>query len=367
MSLRIQLEDRDWLMLLNAVRSLYAQADPSQLAITMIEVIRRIVPCDYASYDEVDLINRTTMGMCSDPAIDRLWPSVQDAATTHFHQHPILHYFRANPSAGPRKISDFVPSEKFEETGLYRDCYRHLGVRRQLVLRLPGEENMEVGLALNRSGGDFTERDRACLSLLRPHLQQVYQRRLIEMQRMASAQGVLSILEKLPQGWIVLDRDNRVTICTQRAWNQLARRFDIANLRQNRLPGELQSWLDDLQVPAQWGDIPANPWHIQDTAGRLTLTATRDPASGQWMIAIEGDNVADAVQRLQMLGLSYRQAEVLYWVAQGKTNAQVAQTLSVSPRTVQKHLEHIFTVLQVDTRTMASRKAHQVLTAAEGW
>jgi len=60
---------------------------------------------------------------------------------------------------------------------------------------------------------------------------------------------------------------------------------------------------------------------------------------------------------IQQLELSPREAEVLAWVAQGKTNAEISGILGISPRTVQKHLEHIFDKLGVENRTAAAAKA----------
>ncbi|MGE4051782.1 MAG: response regulator transcription factor, partial [Piscinibacter sp.] len=49
-----------------------------------------------------------------------------------------------------------------------------------------------------------------------------------------------------------------------------------------------------------------------------------------------------------------REAEVLYWVVQGKTNRDIGDILGTSPRTVHKHLEHVFEKLGVETRTAAA-------------
>jgi DNA-binding CsgD family transcriptional regulator len=57
--------------------------------------------------------------------------------------------------------------------------------------------------------------------------------------------------------------------------------------------------------------------------------------------------------------LTAREHEVLVLVADGKTNHQVAGRLSVSPRTVQKHLEHVYDKLGVRTRTAAAMKLGQ--------
>jgi DNA-binding CsgD family transcriptional regulator len=51
--------------------------------------------------------------------------------------------------------------------------------------------------------------------------------------------------------------------------------------------------------------------------------------------------------------LTEREAEILRWVARGKTNREIASLLCVSPHTVRKHLEHAYEKLGVHTRTAA--------------
>jgi DNA-binding CsgD family transcriptional regulator len=65
------------------------------------------------------------------------------------------------------------------------------------------------------------------------------------------------------------------------------------------------------------------------------------------------------------LGLTRREIEVLAWVAAGKTNAQVAEVLSIAPGTVKKHLEHIYEKLGVSSRTDAAVTAIGVVIASQ--
>ena len=66
-----------------------------------------------------------------------------------------------------------------------------------------------------------------------------------------------------------------------------------------------------------------------------------------------------------LLRLSRREAEVLTWVAMGKTNAEVGTILDLSPRTVQKHLEHTYQKLGVENRTAAAARAHEMMSRLE--
>jgi len=66
---------------------------------------------------------------------------------------------------------------------------------------------------------------------------------------------------------------------------------------------------------------------------------------------------------LLKLNLTPRVAEVLLWVAQGKTNGDIAAILGISESTVKKHLLEIFQQLGVETRSAATLRALEVLSA----
>ena len=65
------------------------------------------------------------------------------------------------------------------------------------------------------------------------------------------------------------------------------------------------------------------------------------------------------------LGLTPRVAETLLWLAQGKTNGDIATILGISEATVKKHVLEIFEVLAVETRTAASLRALEVLSSPQ--
>lgn len=73
------------------------------------------------------------------------------------------------------------------------------------------------------------------------------------------------------------------------------------------------------------------------------------------------DGGAMTKERLQTLGLTPREAEVMAWVAQGKSNSDIATILVSSPRTVAKHIEHVFAKLNVKSRTAAVAEARRLL------
>jgi DNA-binding NarL/FixJ family response regulator len=67
---------------------------------------------------------------------------------------------------------------------------------------------------------------------------------------------------------------------------------------------------------------------------------------------------------LERLGLTPREAEVLFWVAQGKTNAEIGIIVDAAAPTVKKHLEHVFAKLSVENRAAATLCALEALSAS---
>ena len=80
-----------------------------------------------------------------------------------------------------------------------------------------------------------------------------------------------------------------------------------------------------------------------ELGGRLLMLALQQ-RTGDDDVLIEMREVSDAavVQTLmQACNLTLREAEVLYWVAKGKTNRDIGDILGASPATVKNHLERV--------------------------
>jgi DNA-binding NarL/FixJ family response regulator len=76
------------------------------------------------------------------------------------------------------------------------------------------------------------------------------------------------------------------------------------------------------------------------------------------------DTLTDDPAPLLALGVSGREAEVLLWIARGKTNDDIAKLLGVSVQTVKKHVSAIFEALGVENRSSAAVRALEALTGA---
>lgn len=64
---------------------------------------------------------------------------------------------------------------------------------------------------------------------------------------------------------------------------------------------------------------------------------------------------------VKAFAITPREAEVLLWVAQGKSNGDVASILNMSEKTVKQHLGSVFQKLGVESRTAASLRAVEAL------
>jgi len=92
------------------------------------------------------------------------------------------------------------------------------------------------------------------------------------------------------------------------------------------------------------------PLQIELGCGRLECRSLGRSSRGLTLTqldAVAGDARAPAAE------LTPRETDVLEWVAKGKTNRDIGDILGMSPRTVNKHLEHIYAKLGVETRTAA--------------
>ena len=90
-------------------------------------------------------------------------------------------------------------------------------------------------------------------------------------------------------------------------------------------------------------------------AAEAEAVSTDESADDEWLIvASEANDAALLEAMMRGFKLTAREAEVLHWVARGKTNRDIGDILGTSPRTVTKHMEHILPKLGVETRTAAA-------------
>jgi DNA-binding CsgD family transcriptional regulator len=155
---------------------------------------------------------------------------------------------------------------------------------------------------------------------------------------------------------ILLGSSGRVEVITPKAVALVGKYLWARALRGDTLPDLLQRWLARQQMQlVDSTDAPPSPESlvVQRKGTRLAVRLFQDLRERLLLL----EESSEVPERIDGFGLTRREGEVLAWISRGKTNRDIAAILGTSPRTVQKHAEHIFCKLGVETRTAAASKA----------
>ena len=139
-------------------------------------------------------------------------------------------------------------------------------------------------------------------------------------------------------GMVLLDRQSRFAWRSPQAthWLEQAFESDVAS----------STWLRDAIAQGRVNAPLLN--------GQLQAQYLGQVGVGEAMLVLAVTPENATTQRLREAALTPRETEVLGWLAKGKTNRDIAEILALSPRTVNKHLEHVFEKLGVETRAAAA-------------
>jgi DNA-binding CsgD family transcriptional regulator len=121
----------------------------------------------------------------------------------------------------------------------------------------------------------------------------------------------------------------------------------------------------DLLTEVDLGDrrfvlacLDFGPGGVDAWIGRHVLAEHAGPAPAQALRAdARPQSDPGAADRPPLLRLTAREQEVLVLLAEGMTNARLAEVLFISERTANRHISNIFTKLGVHNRTQAARAA----------
>jgi DNA-binding NarL/FixJ family response regulator len=137
----------------------------------------------------------------------------------------------------------------------------------------------------------------------------------------------------------------------------------LERIRQEQLPVKvlvLTAFGDGESLQLAW-EREADGFALKTDPPRQTVAAIRNVAHGLLVFpaAARRDRARKTTDLNPLAILSEREREFLTLVAEGLTNAQIAEQLSVSEHTVKFHLQNIFQKLRVTNRTEAASLFHQ--------
>lgn len=161
-------------------------------------------------------------------------------------------------------------------------------------------------------------------------------------------------IEALGLGVLIIDRYGEPRWQTRNAEFWLAG-WDAAGA----LPENLARWVARQLGGSDTGKAPRlPPLTLSRDGRRLSVHYLGGIADGDHLLLLQERQDADVAASLSIsYNLTPREVEVLMWVAKGKTSKDIAEILGVSPRTVAKHLEHVYVKLGVETRAAAAALA----------
>jgi DNA-binding NarL/FixJ family response regulator len=351
--------------LLQGIQTLYTLCNLETFAVNALTIINQLVPSDrphfHATVVRTRQISRSFLPNCSGytPELERL-------IHQNFDEHPLLQHM---PQAlhGAYQLSDFVSQKELHCLEVvYQQFLRPLDSEEQMTIFLPNTnlgswreltqtDATLLGFSLHRTRR-FTERDRLILNLLRPHLSQAH----------ANAQQYQQLQQNLSQlyhtlnhlGLVVLSSEGQVQEITPQSVAWLEAYFPKPTST-SQLPDHVWAW---VKHQISYATLEANlakpqlPLRIEQAGKQLVIRLVVEQHSARYLLLLEEQTLALS-NSLDLLGLSQRETEVLFWIMQGKDNKAIATQLTVGPSTVRKHLESIYRKLGVQSRTEAIAQA----------
>jgi DNA-binding response OmpR family regulator len=166
-----------------------------------------------------------------------------------------------------------------------------------------------------------------------------------------AAQGAGEALDASGRFLFATDRTGKLLWCTPKAKEILA---------DSGLQGMLAE--EVLRLRAQGSASPNARVALEVGSRRLEIAAVSSVGPNEWLFRLTEMVVVVEEEVLQRtLAISSRESEVLLWVSRGKSNREIGEILTISPRTVDKHIAQIFTKLGVANRASAAARAVKAL------
>lgn len=339
---------RDLRAILAFLRANYALEGHEGFISNVVHGLPSVVRSDLTAYCEIDPRQGTSENWLDRPEVDT--PDAQRIWAEHMLEMPVVAHYVATGDGRALRITDFVSQGQFRQTGVYAEHYRPKRVQYVLATMVPSP-GPAIGIGLHRDAKDFTDDERLLLGLLRPHLIQGWRNARLAGRLEREAQAAQALVASHPDV-VVLDRRGAPVFVGERARSLFETHY--GGVGPAGVPDEVLRWaraaasgLDTArdEVPSQ-----VLPLTHETRDGRLTVRIFVNGAGAT--LAVHERREPDLDDR-RPRGLTRRESEVLTWVAEGKTNRDIAMLLDCRPKTVEKHLEHIYAKLDVPNRAAA--------------
>jgi DNA-binding CsgD family transcriptional regulator len=282
-------------------------------------------------------------------------------------EHPTIIACRKSRGYHTWRVSELISDRHFLQSRLYAEFYSLFPIRKLIISYLGyGPQPREVVFcAAREKGREFSERDRDVIAALNPHLRQAWQNAIALEEARTSLEQSRTILHTLRVACVTLNANLEMEWCSPEAEGLLAEFFPGRRRKSSCLPESLLSWVKaHPHARAKSFDSGhAKPFCLLSLSARLEVRLSFDGSTGRTLF-LKRQSLILSAEGFTFPGLTARESEVLYWIAQGRTNGAIATLLSSSPRTINKHIQSIFQKMGVGNRAEAIVAAHSILSAA---
>jgi len=327
-------------LLLDCIRQLHSLPDLPSLRTWLLDsALPRLLPSDWLAYNEVDLQAPEKFLALVRPENKAIWKRLQPVFAGLAHQHPLIIRQMHSENFPVHKISDFLSQDEFHQLELYQEFYRHLEVEYQIALTIRMEPARVTAFALSRRDRDYTESDRTILELLRPHLVVAFNRfDLIGHFKLALADDLLAF-NQLAASTIIINPQGRILYHAGPGLHWLGATSP------GFVPAEIIDW-----VKSHPPDASGQTRRWTRAACEIVIRAVPTANRERLLLVLTLKSEGALAPKPHPPGLTKREKEVAHWISEGKTNAEIAVILGISPRTVDKHIEHIYERFEVESR-----------------
>ncbi len=160
--------------------------------------------------------------------------------------------------------------------------------------------------------------------------------------------------QSLDRAVLIVSERNQIQFCTRLA-RRLLKRYFPSLKDEAHLPDALVVWSENGAAKEPWTA------DLDETRLEARIFAQPEPSANFMLLLEERALTGETPASLLCLGLTNREAEVLFWIAHGKTTPEIAIILDAAPNTVKKHVQNIMLKLGVETRLAAALRACEIL------
>lgn len=176
-----RVQEADLRVLLDVVADHDDSPADQPLPDVVLERVAALIGCDHVSFTDFDAVSGVFYAgqdySVDDPGTD------DDDDDEEFLRHywdsvPCTYPERSGDRRSVLRISDHLTTRQWHASGMYQDYFSPFGLEHEIMVCLPAPAGRNRRLILFRGPGrDFDDRDRLLLTLLRPHLKELYQQR----------------------------------------------------------------------------------------------------------------------------------------------------------------------------------------------